>query len=410
MAWIIDGNNLYPESTGPALTPSVEEAKWQWRVSAFANNGLPYNGYMKTSKVYPVMEPSDYDYIDILDNVKVYSEPHALNAFFPVTEMVIPLSKPENTKYKLGTDKKISLTSVNSAINEEIKRQLLEVPKPSDILTSAQTNAAELINNATNGYVTLKKNDQGFVEELIISDTPDYTQATKVWVWNQGGLGFSNEGYKPEAFKLALTKDGSIVADMITTGVMSADYLRGGHLKIGGLDYTRDAEGNIISIDIDRSDEYVSIVQNGWVEDEYGETHYREIREMSLGGGQVKWDDYSKGHVGHIDSYEGPEGAEYPWLSIVAQGGIMLNPNNLGIMDSYGSDGYFLTKRHQKMHVLDMSASIVEGEDLPSLEVVTDIEIDEETKEIKSIKKKTLKLQPLEFRHGLLISETYDIQ
>lgn len=42
-----------------------------------------------------------------------------------------------------------------------------------------------------------------------------------MWRWNIGGLGFSNTGYDGQ-YRTAITQDGSIVADFITTGTLDA--------------------------------------------------------------------------------------------------------------------------------------------------------------------------------------------
>lgn len=50
-------------------------------------------------------------------------------------------------------------------------------------------------------------------------NTPDINTATKIWRFNVNGLGFSSNGYNGP-FPLAMTMDGAIVADRITTGVL----------------------------------------------------------------------------------------------------------------------------------------------------------------------------------------------
>jgi hypothetical protein len=66
-------------------------------------------------------------------------------------------------------------------------------------------------------------------ELLILGDSDDYTTAQKVWRWNSSGLGYSSTGYNG-SYGLAMTSDGEIVADFITTGTLNADLIRAGHL------------------------------------------------------------------------------------------------------------------------------------------------------------------------------------
>ena len=60
--------------------------------------------------------------------------------------------------------------------------------------------------------------------EIYIADNKDLDKATKVWRWNSGGLGYSSTG-KDGPFGTAITSDGKIVADYITTGNLDCSVL-----------------------------------------------------------------------------------------------------------------------------------------------------------------------------------------
>lgn len=99
----------------------------------------------------------------------------------------------------------------------------------SDDLDEAVQHATEMITGGLGGYVVLDVNEQtGQTEELLIMDTPDKTTAVNVWRFNQGGLGHSSNGYDGPFNDVALTSDGRINANMITTGTMSANHVRAG--------------------------------------------------------------------------------------------------------------------------------------------------------------------------------------
>lgn len=51
-----------------------------------------------------------YEYIRLLDKVRVISQPHGLDRYFPVSKLTIPLDNPENATFELGTTVKQSLT------------------------------------------------------------------------------------------------------------------------------------------------------------------------------------------------------------------------------------------------------------------------------------------------------------
>ena len=58
---------------------------------------------------------------------------------------------------------------------------------------------------------------------------PDIDLATKVWRFNLSGLGYSSNGYTGR-YKTAITMDGKINADFITTGTLTANIIRAGTL------------------------------------------------------------------------------------------------------------------------------------------------------------------------------------
>jgi len=96
-------------------------------------------------------------------------------------------------------------------------------------LNTAIDNATKLITGADGGYVRFIYDENDILTEIVILDTNDLTTATKVWRFNSGGLGYSSNGYAGP-YKLAMTQDGAIVADFITTGIMSANVVRAGLL------------------------------------------------------------------------------------------------------------------------------------------------------------------------------------
>lgn len=387
---IVDGE-LYLNSVGFPLEPSNYDAKYHWRIDSYTNNGLPYNGYMPVEKSYPELTRSRTKYFDLLDRVSVYSDPHGMHdVIFPITEMSIPLNSPENIKMVMGIKKQVSLTSVRNEFNEAIKKAITKIPKMSSVLESAKNNALELIRAGTSGYVTLNQGDDGYVKELIISDSPDYKNANNVWVWNINGLAFFKGGYDPENGKpapgtevpVAITADGQIVADFITTGLLSADRIRGGHLKIGGKDYpTGDV---MIGDNINNS---VSVFSND------------ESYEMRLAGGACAW--YApQGHIAHFDSYGAPAGAEYPWLAIVATGGIIWNPNNMGVINDDGT--WQQCVRNERVKFLTNGP----GEGVEEVEYVKDIELDDDGK-IKNVVKEKMYFASRQILQGMIVWDGY---
>ena len=177
--------------------------------------------------------------VKLLDEIRVISRPHGLDRMFPVKKLDIPLDNPEQTQFTLGDAVKTSLTSVNNQTSAAILQKIEALPKAHSILKEAKENATQIMNMATTGYITITKDQYGS-ETLYISNVRDYTKADKLWKWNMNGLGYSNDGGK--TFGLAITMDGSIVADYITTGVLNADVIRAGVLKDYGGNFSLDFE------------------------------------------------------------------------------------------------------------------------------------------------------------------------
>ncbi|MDU2670407.1 MAG: phage tail spike protein [Clostridium sp.] len=108
---------------------------------------------------------------------------------------------------------------------KQIVEKLETIDSTETILQLAKDNATALIKGGLkNSYVIVREN------EIIIGDTKDINTMTNVWRWNSGGLGHSKTGYYGE-FGTAITQDGSIVADFITTGVLNAALIKTGILK-----------------------------------------------------------------------------------------------------------------------------------------------------------------------------------
>jgi hypothetical protein len=394
--WSVIDGELYLNTVVADTDYVPETPKWSWRFDSYTNDGYPYNGYMPVEKSYPELSRSRTKYFDLLDRVSVYSDPHGMHdVIFPITEMNIPLNSPENIKMVMGIKKQVSLTSVRNEFNEAIKKAITKIPKMSSVLESAKNNALELIRAGTSGYVTLNQGDDGYVKELIISDSPDYKNADNVWVWNINGLAFFKGGYDPENGKpapgtevpVAITADGQIVADFITTGLLSADRIRGGHLKIGGKDYpTGDV---MIGDNINNS---VSVFSND------------ESYEMRLAGGACAWyaprPDGTKDHVAHFDAYGIPSGAEYPWLAVVSTGGIIWNPNNMGVINDEGS--WQQCVRNERVKFLTNGP----GEGVEEVEYIKDIELDEDGK-IKNIVKEKMYFTSRQILQGMLVWDGY---
>ena len=130
----------------------------------------------------------------------------------------------------LGTAKANLLNDVASAeaAAEEVSTKIDRFPS---LINSAVKNATSLISGQNGGYVVIHTNsDNGQPYELLILDKPSVNDAVNVWRWNVGGLGFSKNGYNGP-YETAITADGQIVADFITSGSLVANIIKAGVIQ-----------------------------------------------------------------------------------------------------------------------------------------------------------------------------------
>ena len=179
-------------------------------------------------------------------SVQVISEDSDLDKIFPISKMEINLAEPENSIVTLGYQTKLSVTELTASSSARITKEAKETRKSTSVaLQGALAEAADMIKNGMNGYVTLVRdeNDSNIIRELVISNTPDYKKATNVWRWNNAGLCHASSYEKLDDTNVAITMDGKIVANKITTGTMYADRIKGGTLTLGG---ENDSYGKLI--------------------------------------------------------------------------------------------------------------------------------------------------------------------
>jgi hypothetical protein len=103
--------------------------------------------------------------------------------------------------------------------------------KAAQDLAQAANQSTQLINDAIGGHVLIRQSpDEGETNEILIMDNPDPELATKIWRWNLGGLGYSDNvvgADNPDRdYDVAMTMDGAINADFVRTGKLIADVVQ----------------------------------------------------------------------------------------------------------------------------------------------------------------------------------------
>lgn len=136
----------------------------------------------------------------------------------------------------------VSLGSAKASLINSIEQSTEELEKVMDkanvsanrvpmLINSAIRKATETLTGQTGGYVVMHTHtDTGQPYELLILDAPSIEEAVNVWRWNVNGLGFSSKGYNGP-YETAITADGRIVADFITSGTLVANIIKAGTIS-----------------------------------------------------------------------------------------------------------------------------------------------------------------------------------
>ncbi len=170
------------------------------------NNKYPKVSYEVTSNVNQNMEIGDTIHVKHpLVNLQTEVLEYEHNILTGKIELLIFGNYTRDVKSKFDN------------IKENVQN-LTEQFTKQGIVISKQTNIINTLNKT--GYVYIDEN------EILILDALPREIAKNVWRFGLGGIGFSSNGYEGP-FETAITMDGQINANFITTGVMSVDRIEG---------------------------------------------------------------------------------------------------------------------------------------------------------------------------------------
>lgn len=208
-------SSVDPESATPITTQLATLA-----ASYIANNNLTA---LKNNITLDFVQIKDLgERVDLCDTVHIYFEPLGITASAKCVEAVWDVLEERYTQTSFGDPRTNIADTIATA-----QKQIDEKPSTTQ-MQAAVEHATEKITGNLGGYVILHDSDgDGEPDEILIMDTPDLSTAVKVWRWNQAGLGYSGTGYAGP-YGLAITADGEIVADFISTGTLNANLIKAG--------------------------------------------------------------------------------------------------------------------------------------------------------------------------------------
>lgn len=168
--------------------------------------------WLELSKTEEYKQYSNLERVELGDTI--HAEIFGLNYTTRVIKTVYNPLNDRIEQFEIGTFQPSYASQMNKY---EIDLQSIN---PASILDEARNNATSLITSAMGGYVYKTNN------ELYIMDTDNPSTAVHVWRWNINGLGYSSNGINGP-YGLAMTMDGQIVADFISTGTLRTSVIQG---------------------------------------------------------------------------------------------------------------------------------------------------------------------------------------
>lgn len=161
------------------------------------------------------------------DMIHAIAEPFGMDMWFPLMKKVTYINDSITNDVTLSYETKVNYTSQQNNNFQDIGNA---IPQETDLLERAKANATAMLTTASQGYVYDIFDENGNRVEILIMDSKDINAAKEIWKWNINGLGHSKNGIKGP-FDTAITMDGAIVANAITTGIFNANLIRAGILQ-----------------------------------------------------------------------------------------------------------------------------------------------------------------------------------
>lgn len=173
---------------------------------------------------------------DLCDTVTVQFEALGVNATAEIVRIETDVLLERYKTIEVGSPRtNITDTIVgnNQATNEKIDQTASWLEKQVQEATDQITNGG--------GYIYRVYDANKNLVEIGSTDNLDLSKAKNVWRWNNGGFGYSGNGYNGP-YRTAITQDGHIVADFIDAGTLTANIMRAGILQ--------DVEGKAFYLDL----------------------------------------------------------------------------------------------------------------------------------------------------------------
>lgn len=235
--------------------PSV--AQLEAKAASYLANNTPWvpNENIKISFVQ-LWQTEEFKDVANLQRVRLCDR---VNVYYPQLGVTVSNVEVIKVTYNVLLDRydSMELGQPQSTLSQTLtKTYTAELKKATEnmVTTSAMqaaiNHATELITGGLGGVIKFKYNANGEPIAMLVLDSNSESTAINIWQWNIGGFGHSGDG--GQNYDVAITQDGQINANFITTGYLNAAMIHGGTLSLGGANngngvlHVYDANGNLI--------------------------------------------------------------------------------------------------------------------------------------------------------------------
>lgn len=204
-------------------TPTPEQLEERARQYITTNKiGVPTVGI--TASFIQLEQTEEYKHLallqkcDLCDTVTIQFEQLGIDAKAQIVKIETDVLNERYNSVEIG-DARTNIADTIVHQQQEIQQ------KPSSTQLQQAIERATSWITSGGGFIMAIKDAAGNWTELVSLDKNNLQQAKNVWRWNNGGFGFSANGYNGP-YKVAITQDGAIVADFITTGTLDCALLK----------------------------------------------------------------------------------------------------------------------------------------------------------------------------------------
>ena len=217
------------------------------KLNALAQSYLTRYSQPQLTMEVKAVDLADIDGVDeihIGDSVRIIAAPFAVDQWLYLTEIVRDIQNIDKNTITLSghVQSRRTLTEQTIGTAEAVKN----LPSKSSILDAAFKNVLALLNGVDGGYVTFETDGSDHITEIRIANNMDYSQATKCWRWNMGGLAYLDRATASDTWQVHVAMDmtGQVSADFIKTGELIANNgvfelnMATGQVTMGNGDFT----------------------------------------------------------------------------------------------------------------------------------------------------------------------------